>query len=102
MKLFKKLRTNYYELWDYIDESQAAFINKKGKLVAIVEMCNPLSYSILKLFYNETNDVDLTKEDFFRLYPRRAKKLTFSEMPSIECNDKTKTLEYYLKTDFKC
>ena len=100
MHLFKKLRTSYFELWDYIDESQAAFINKNGERVAIVDMCNPLTYSILKHFYTETNEIELTKEDYFRLYPKRAKGLTFTEnLPPVESDDETCTLAYYLKKD---
>ena len=100
MNIFKKLRTSYFELWDYIDESQAAFINKKGKMVAIVDMCNPLTYSILKHFYKETNEIELTKDDYFRLYPKRAKGLTFTEkLPPVESDDETCTLGYYITKD---
>lgn len=28
MSIFKKLRSWYYELWDYIDESEAVLINE--------------------------------------------------------------------------
>lgn len=66
MNIFKNIRTSYYELWDYIDESQGAFVNKKGEIVTIVDMCNPFTYSILKHFFKETNDIDLTKDDYFR------------------------------------
>ena len=99
MNLFKKLRTRYFELWDYIDESQGAFINKKGKIVAIVDMCNPFTYSILSRSYSETNDIDLTKEDYYRLYPKRAKGLSFvseKELALIS-DDETSTLGYLLK-----
>lgn len=97
MNIFKNIRTSYYELWDYIDESQGAFVNKKGEIVAIVDMCNPFTYSILKHFFKETNDIDLTKEDYFRLYPKRAKGLTFAEdIPEYEY-DGTWTLGYILQ-----
>ena len=99
MNLFKKLRTRYFELWDYIDESQGAFINKKGKIVAIVDMCNPFTYSILSRIYSETNDIDLTKEDYYRLYPKRAKGLSFVSEKELALipDDETSTLGYLLK-----
>lgn len=99
MNLFKKLRTRYFELWDYIDESQEAFINKKGKIVAIVDMCNPFTYSILSRIYSETNDIDLTKEDYYRLYPKRAKGLYFVSEKELALipDDETSTLGYLLK-----
>ena len=97
MKILKNLRSAYYELWDYLDESQRAFVNKKDEIVAIVDMCNPFTYSILKHFYKETNDIDLTKEYYFRLYPKRAKGLTFAEdIPKHEY-DETCTFGYFLK-----
>lgn len=96
MNIFKNIRTSYYELWDYIDESQGAFVNKKGEIVAIVDMCNPFTYSILKHFFKETNDIDLTKKDYFRLYPKRAKGLTFAiDIPEHEY-DETYTFGYIL------
>ena len=99
MNFFKKLRTRYFELWDYIDESQGAFINKKGKIVAIVDMCNPFTYSILSCIYSETNDIDLTKEDYYRLYPKRAKGLSFVSEKELALipDDETSTLGYLLK-----
>lgn len=99
MNLFKKLRTRYFELWDYIDESQGAFINKKGKIVAIVDMCNPFTYSILSRIYSETNDIDLTKEDYYRLYPKKAKGLSFVSEKELALipDDETSTLGYLLK-----
>lgn len=99
MNLFKKLRTRYFELWDYIDESHGAFINKKGKIVAIVDMCNPFTYSILSRIYSETNDIDLTKEDYYLLYPKRAKGLSFVSEKELALipDDETSTLGYLLK-----
>ena len=99
MNLFKKLRTRYFKLWDYIDESQGAFINKKGKIVAIVDMCNPFTYSILSRIYSETNDIDLTKEDYYRLYPKRAKGMSFVSEKELALipDDETSTLGYLLK-----
>ena len=62
MNFFKKLRTRYFELRDYIDESEYVLINKKGK------------------------------EEYLRLYPKYAKKHTFTEMEFGE--NYIKVLEY--------
>ena len=80
MKIFKKLRTWYYELWDYIDESEYVLINKKEKVVAIIDMLNPFTYTILSRIYTESHDIYATKEEYLRLYPKYAKKHTFTEM----------------------
>ena len=97
MNFFKKLRTRYFELWDYIDESQGAFINKKGKIVAIVDMCNPFTYSILSRIYSETNDIDLTKEDYYRLYPKRAKGMSFVSEKELALIPDDETSTAFLK-----
>ena len=92
MKIFKKLRTWYYELWDYIDESENVLINKKGKVIAIIDMLNPFTYTILSRIYTETHDIYATKEEYLRLYPKYAKKHTFTEMEFGE--NYIKFLEY--------
>ena len=75
--IFKAIRTRYIEFLDYRDESQECFINRKGEIVAIVDMCSLLQYWFYDIFFTKTNDVDFGKEDYFRLYPKKAKKLTF-------------------------
>ena len=79
MNPFKKLRTCYYELWDYIDEAENVLINKKGKVIAIIDMLNPFTYTILSRIYTESHDIYATKEEYLRLYPKYAKKHTFTE-----------------------
>lgn len=75
--IFKELRTRYLDFLDYRDESQECFVNKKGEIVAIVDMCNLFTYTFYNIFYTKTNDVDFGKKDYFRLYPKKAKRLTF-------------------------
>ena len=70
MNIFKKLRSWYYELWDYIDESEYVLINKKGKVVAIIDRLNPITYTILSHIFTESHDIYATKEEYLRLYPR--------------------------------
>ena len=60
--IFKEIRTIYYEFLDYRDESQECFINRKGEIVAIVDMCNLFTYIFYSIFYTKTNDVDLEKK----------------------------------------
>ena len=75
--IFKAIRTRYIEFLDYRDESQECFVNKKGEIVAIVDMCSLLQYWFYNTFFTKTNDIDFGKEDYFRLYPKKAKRLTF-------------------------
>ena len=79
MSIFKKLRSWYYELWDYIDESEYVLINKKGKVVAIIDRLNPITYTILSHIFTESHDIYATKEEYLRLYPKYAKKHIFTE-----------------------
>ena len=67
----------YYEFLDYRAESQECFINKNNKIIAIVDMCSLPQYWFYNIFYTKTNNVDFGKEDYFRLYPKKAKRLTF-------------------------
>ena len=62
-------------------------------------MCNPFTYSILSRIYSETNDIDLPKEDYYRLYPKRAKGLFFVSEKELALipDDETSTLGYLLK-----
>ena len=62
MNIIKKLRSWYYELWDYIDESEYVLINKKGKVVAIIDRLNPITYTILSHIFTESHDIYATKE----------------------------------------
>ena len=75
--IFKEIRTRYFEFLDYRDESQECFINRKGEIVAIVDMCSLLQYWFYNTFFIKTNDIEFGKEDYFRLYPKKAKRLTF-------------------------
>lgn len=68
MNIFKKIKTRYYEFLDYRDESQECFVNRKGKIVAIVDMCSPLSYLFHSIFHKKSHDVYASDEDFMRLY----------------------------------
>ena len=61
MNIIKKLRSWYYELWDYIDESEYVLINKKGKVVAIIDRLNPITYTILSHIFTESHDIYATK-----------------------------------------
>lgn len=79
MNIFNKLRSWYYELWDYIDESEYVLINKKGKVVAIIDRLNPITYTILSHIFTESHDIYATKEEYLRLYPKYAKKHIFTE-----------------------
>ena len=79
MNVFKKLRSWYYELWDYIDESEYVLINKKGKVVAIIDRLNSITYTILSHIFTESHDIYATKEEYLRLYPKYAKKHIFTE-----------------------
>lgn len=98
--IFKELRTRYNNFLDYRDESQECFVNRKGEIVAIVDMCSLITYIFYNIFYTKTNDVDFGKEDYFRLYPNKAKKLTFTELPnSNESCEKGYTLKDILGLD---
>ena len=98
--IFKAIRTRYYEFLDYRDESQECFINRKGEIVAIVDMCSLLQYLFYNTFFTKTNDINFGKEDYFRLYPKKAKRLTFTELPNPnEPCDETFTLGYILKQE---
>ena len=92
MSIFKKLRCWYYELWDYIDESEYVLINKKGKVVAIIDRLNPITYTILSHIFTESHDIYATKEEYLRLYPKYAKKHIFTETEFSE--NYIKFLEY--------
>lgn len=95
MNIFKSW---YYNFLDYRDESQECFINRKGKIVAIVDMLSIIQYWFYSIFYTKTNKVDFGKEDYFRLYPKKAKKLTFENEINYG-GDETCTLGYWLKKD---
>lgn len=98
--IFKEFQTRYNNFLDYRDESQECFVNKKGEIVAIVDMCSLIAYTFYNIFYTKTNDVDFGKEDYFRLYPNKAKKLTFTELPnSNKYCDENCTLGYILKQE---
>ena len=86
--IFKEIRTRYIEFLDYRDESQECFINKKGEIVAIVDMCSLITYTFYRIFYTKTNNVDFGKEDYFRLYPKKAKGLTFVNMNDLSTDYK--------------
>ena len=58
-------------------------LNKNGEIVAIVDMLSLPQYLFYSLFYTKTNDVDFGKEDYFRLYPKKAKGLTFVDMNDL-------------------
>ena len=88
MNLFKAIRTRYIDFLDYRDESQECFVNRKGKIVAIVDMLSLPQYLFYSIFYTKTNDVDFGKEDYFRLYPKKAKKLTFVSMNDLSTDYK--------------
>lgn len=79
MNIFKKLRSWYYELWDYIDESKYVLTNKKGKVIAIIDRLNPITYTILSRIFTESHDIYATKEEYLRLYSKYAKKHIFTE-----------------------
>ena len=86
--IFKEIRTRYYEFLDYRDESQECFVNKKSEIVAIVDMCSLLQYWFYNTFFTKTNDIDFGKEDYFRLYPKKVKKLTFVNYRDLSADSK--------------
>ena len=86
--IFKEIRTRYYEFLDYCDESQECFVNKKGEIVAIVDMCSLLQYWFYNTFFTKTNGIDFGKEDYFRLYPKKARKLTFVDYRDLNADSK--------------
>lgn len=96
MSIFKKLRSWYYELWDYIDESEYVLINKKGKVVAIIDRLNPITYTILSHIFTESHDIYATKEEYlgihFLLKPINGPWLTEGDIESINKSLK----EFYL------
>ena len=97
--IFKAVRTRYYEFLDYRDESQECFVNRNNKIVAIVDMCSLLQYWFYSIFYIKTNEIDFNKEDYFRLYPNKAKKLTFTEIPNVKYYDDESTLGYWIRKE---
>ena len=88
MNIFKAIRRRYIDFLDYRDESQECFVNKNGEIVAIVDMLSLPQYLFYSLFYTKTNDIDFGKEDYFRLYPKKAKRLTFVDMNDLSTNYK--------------
>ena len=101
MNIFKAIRKRYIDFLDYRDESQECFVNKNGEIIAIVDMLSLPQYLFYSLFYTKTNDVDFGKEDYFRLYPKKAKKLTFVDYRnlSIDCKEEGYTLGDLLKKE---
>mgnify|MGYP003564954007 CR=1 FL=1 len=78
----------YIDFLNYRDESQECFVNKNGEIIAIVDMLSLPQYLFYSLFYTKTNDVDFGKEDYFRLYPKKAKGLTFVDMNDLSTDYK--------------
>lgn len=100
MNIFKTIRRRYIDFLDYRDESQECFINRKDRIVAIVDMLSLPQYLFYSLFYTKTNDVDFGKEDYFRLYPKKAKGLTFVDMNDLSTDyKKGYTLDDLLKKE---
>lgn len=93
MNIFKAIRRRYIDFLDYRDESQECFVNKNGEIVAIVDMLSLPQYLLYSLFYTKTNDIDFGKEDYFRLYPKKAKELTFECEKDYESDGKGWTLK---------
>ena len=94
MNIFKTIRRRYIDFLDYRDESEETFLNKKGKVVAIVTMCSPLSYLFHSIFHKKSHDVYASDEDFMRLYNV---KRTPTPNPN-EVSDDCWTLGDYLKS----
>ena len=88
MNLFNAIRRRYVDFLNYRDESQECFVNKNGEIVAIVDMLSLPQYLFYSLFYIKTNNVDFDKEDYFRLYPKKAKGLTFVDMNDLSTDYK--------------
>ena len=99
--IVKEIRTRYFEFLDYRDESQECFVNRKGKIVAIVDMCSLLQYCFYNVFYTKTNDINFGKEDYLKLYPKKAKKLTFVDYRNLstDCKEEGYTLGDLLKKE---
>ena len=99
MNIFKAIRKRYIDFLDYRDESQECFVNKNDEIIAIVDMLSLPQYLFYSLFYTKTNDVDFGKKDYFRLYPKKAKGLTFECEKDYESDDKGWTLKDALESN---
>lgn len=82
-------------------ESHFVFVNRKNEIVAIVDMYGkkPLTYLFYRIFYKLSNDVEATKADYLRLYPKESKNIQFQEDIKPSEDNKKNTLRYYIETE---